>query len=212
VPRPLSSATITLNNVSHTYAADLDILLVGPAGQAIMLMSDAGSYHPIDQATLGFSDGALNALPQNSTILSGVYRPTDYPPSDNMPEPAPLGPYQINLSALNGTDANGTWSLYVVDDALTDTGSIAGWSLTLAWDAASPPVRPQLSAPVCRSDGCRQTTLSGQLGKTYVIQTSTDLLTWKPMATNTLQGVTWDFVDATSTNCNQKFYRAICLP
>src|SRR6185369_10209742 len=129
---------------------------------------------------------------------------TDYPPSDNMPEPAPLGPYKTSLSAFNGTDANGTWSLYVVDDALMDTGRIAGWSLILAWDIPAAPLPPQLSLPVCRPDGCRQTTLCGQLGKTYVIQTSTDLRTWTPMATNTLQGVTWDFVDVTSTNCNQR--------
>jgi uncharacterized repeat protein (TIGR01451 family) len=35
------------------------------------------------------------------------------------------------MSALNGSTANGTWSLYVLDDNAGDAGTIAGWSLTL---------------------------------------------------------------------------------
>src|SRR5262249_54587115 len=38
----IAKATITLNRVNHTFPDDLDILLVSPAGQKIMLMSDAG--------------------------------------------------------------------------------------------------------------------------------------------------------------------------
>ncbi|MGI8966557.1 MAG: hypothetical protein ACR2H1_10785, partial [Limisphaerales bacterium] len=37
-----------------------------------------------------------------------------------------------NLSIFKGTNPNGVWSLYVVDDANMDTGSIAGgWSMTI---------------------------------------------------------------------------------
>jgi uncharacterized repeat protein (TIGR01451 family) len=35
------------------------------------------------------------------------------------------------MSALNGSTANGTWSLYVLDDNAGDAGSIGGWSLAL---------------------------------------------------------------------------------
>jgi len=45
---------------------------------------------------------------------------------------APLPPYGSTLSALNGGDPNGTWELFVQDDAIFDSGVISnGWVLTL---------------------------------------------------------------------------------
>ncbi|MGQ9550480.1 MAG: hypothetical protein ACUVWS_17840, partial [Roseiflexus sp.] len=36
------SVVVRLNGLSHTFPDDLDIVLVGPSGQAVMLMSDVG--------------------------------------------------------------------------------------------------------------------------------------------------------------------------
>jgi len=75
----------------------------------------------------------------------------------------------------------------VVDDALSDIGTIAdGWSLTLAWDSGTQPI--QLSGPAILSDGSPQVTLKAQSGKTYIIEASTDLQTWTPILTNTMNG------------------------
>ena len=50
---------------------------------------------------------------------------------------APPPPYGTNLSALNGGNPNGTWELFVQDDAVIDAGTISnGWVLTLT--TASP--------------------------------------------------------------------------
>jgi len=213
VPSPLTQLSVTVSNLSHTYSSDVDLLLVGPTGQAIMLMSDAGGANPISQAVLGFSDGAAAGLSDTAPITSGVYRPTSYPMPHTMPVPAPPGPYASALSAFNGTDANGTWSLYVVDDALLDTGEIAGgWSLTLAWGPASHSLVSQLTGPTLMSDGCSQMTLLGEGGQTYVIEASGDLVNWSPILTNTLNGSSWDFVDTDSTNYTQRFYRAVVRP
>ena len=50
---------------------------------------------------------------------------------------APFPPYGTNLSALNGGNPNGTWELFVQDDAPQNIGAITnGWILTLT--TASP--------------------------------------------------------------------------
>ena len=47
---------------------------------------------------------------------------------DLLPAPAPIGPYSLDLTTLQGPGAaqNGTWRLYVSDDARLDSGQIAG--------------------------------------------------------------------------------------
>jgi Tol biopolymer transport system component/subtilisin-like proprotein convertase family protein len=128
----ISQLRVTLSNLSHTYPDDLDVLLVGPGGQRLLLLSDAGGSARVSNVTLTFSDAATVALPDSGLISSGTYRPTNYDTSDAFPSPAPTGPYGSTLSLFNGTNPNGAWKLYVVDDAGSDTGAIAGgWSLSL---------------------------------------------------------------------------------
>ncbi len=127
--------TVTLSNLAHTFPADFDILLVGPRGQSVILMSDAGTV-PIQNVTLIFDDDSPLSLPEEGRIVSQTFKPTNYPSGDDpdvFPAPAPPPPYGAQLSVFAGTDPNGLWSLYVVDDQLQDSGFIAnGWSLNLA--------------------------------------------------------------------------------
>lgn len=137
--------SVILHGVSHTFPDDLDILLVGPGGQKVMLMSDAGGDRrfSISHATLTIRDDAASELPDRSAILSGTYRPTDFEAGDALPAPAPAGPYGTALSVFNGTSPNGTWQLFVADDAGEDSGRLAaGWSLAVTRAAANttPPV------------------------------------------------------------------------
>lgn len=121
---------VRLNSVSHGYPDDLDILLVGPGGQRVMLMSDAGTDLDLDQVHLTFQDGAP-ALPANAQIITGTYAPTDYASADTLPAPAPGRPYSASLAAFNGTDPNGTWSLFVADDGGSEAGSLYGFTLII---------------------------------------------------------------------------------
>ncbi|MFF2290439.1 hypothetical protein [Peribacillus butanolivorans] len=50
-------------------------------------------------------------------IVSGTYRPTNIGVSDVLTAPAPAPPYGSTLSVFDGTNPNGTWSLFVFDDA-----------------------------------------------------------------------------------------------
>lgn len=67
---------------------------------------------------------------------------------DNFPSPAPAivsprdfaAPYGSATLAnvFNGTNPNGTWSLYVTDDKLGEVGTIAGgWSVTITTVSAA---------------------------------------------------------------------------
>src|SRR6185436_10112158 len=119
-----------LRNLTHTWTRDIDVLLVGPGGQKVMICSDAGNGGA-NNSTFTLSDSAASALTRSS-LVSGTYRPGDYETGDVLPAPAPAGPYATVLSAFNGQTPNGVWSLYVFDDGPGDLGSFAGgWSLTL---------------------------------------------------------------------------------
>lgn len=140
---PIAQLAVTFTNIVHGHPADMDALLVGPGGQNVMLMSDVGELlseadSTIDQVTLTFRDGAA-PLPATVRITSSTYAPTNYQGiveeiaemDRNSPQPPPLGPYGTTLSVFNGLNPNGTWKLFVQDDAEDESGELQSWSLTV---------------------------------------------------------------------------------
>ena len=132
----ISHLSITLNGLSHTFPSDLDIVLAGPGGQLCMLMSEVGgnTQFPVTDLTLTLDDLSANALPINSTLTSGTFKPTRQFPtlSFELPSPAPAGSSSAPaaLSVYNGTDPNGMWNLFVVDESSPHSGSISrGWTM-----------------------------------------------------------------------------------
>ena len=146
----VQKVTVTINGLSHTFPDDLDFLLVGPQGQNAIIWSDAGGGTDIVDATVTLDDNAAIPLPDSSPIVSGTYRPANYGTGDTWPAPAPAPSGNVALSTFNGTDPNGTWSLYVVDDAGGDVGMIAGgWTLSITSGCSpTPPPTP----PPCPED------------------------------------------------------------
>ncbi len=139
----VSQLSVTLSNVSHAFPDDIDLLLVSPTGEKVMLMSDAGGGSGFNSVTITFDDAAAGLLPDSGLIASGSYKPTDYvsTPADSFPVPAPTGPYASTLSAFNGINPNGAWSLFVVDDTFFQNGNIAnGWSLSLNSSSGLSPI------------------------------------------------------------------------
>jgi uncharacterized delta-60 repeat protein/uncharacterized repeat protein (TIGR01451 family) len=128
----VSKVTVVLTNLTHSAPYDIDALLVSPDGQKSLLMAKCGTNHAVNNVTLTFDDSGP-ALPQFSQISSGTNRPTSFavaPPP--FPVPAPPAPYSGNLAVFNGSNPNGSWSLYVLDDVFLDTGIISnGWVLNL---------------------------------------------------------------------------------
>jgi subtilisin-like proprotein convertase family protein len=153
----ITDVNVTLNGFNHTFANEVDVLLVGPGGQSVILMGDAGWADDASGLTFIFDDEATASLPEpvSGVLASGSFRPSNHPEesvigcaeewgslADTFPAPAPAAPYGSTLAAFDGTNANGTWSLYVVDDCARDAGSFSGgWSLTVdtvSVDATAP--------------------------------------------------------------------------
>lgn len=129
----VTSVAVRLNQMTHTFPDDLDLLLVGPNGRRLILMSDCGGADDLLKVTLDFTDAAPGVLPNSKLIAPGVHRPSNYGDADFWPFPAPPPPYSSRFSAFNGMVPNGTWRLYLVDDAVLDAGAIeGGWCLTIA--------------------------------------------------------------------------------
>jgi Ca2+-binding RTX toxin-like protein len=165
----ITDVNVKLKQYGHTWPADVDVLLEGPTGQTVLLMSDAPQNAPgcndhVTGLDLTFDDSSVN-IPVSATLVSGTYRPTDYdstdcgdlgPLGDPFPPPAPAGAPGVALSDFNGTNPNGTWRLWVVDDFAGDSGSIAqGWEI----DIIAP--LPQPGGATC---GGLPTTIAGTAG------------------------------------------------
>jgi subtilisin-like proprotein convertase family protein len=160
----VSKVTVTLTGLNHTFPDDIDMLLVGPTGQKVILMSDAGGATDIVNANITFDDTGV-PIPDAAAITTGTYSPANYDGgnTDSFSSPAPVGPYSALLSAFNGTSPNGIWSLYIVDDADVEVGSITGgWSLNVT-----------TSMPSCCGVTCPTITVgpatlpNGILGRAY---------------------------------------------
>jgi len=145
---PVFDVTVRLNGLSHSFPDDVDLLLVAPNGDKIVLMSDVGGSVGITGVTLTLVDDAATPMPDGGTLATGSYRPSDVGAGDAFVAPAPPGPHgepapagSATLgSVVGGDNVNGVWSLYVVDDETIDVGSISGgWTLGIR----------TLTTPVC---------------------------------------------------------------
>jgi len=131
----LSRVEVTLNNLTHYYPADLDILLVSPSGTKVMLMSDAGGSFAVTNATLVFHPASQGYPypPESSPIPSGQtthFSPANYGDQEGQLPGAPQGPYSTELNDLLGTDPNGLWRLFIYDDKTGQTGVLQdSWSV-----------------------------------------------------------------------------------
>ncbi|MBK7393699.1 MAG: DUF11 domain-containing protein [Chloracidobacterium sp.] len=135
-PNIVGTMRVTLYDISHASPDNMDVLLVGPLGQKYLLVADTGGPFPIDPAapvTLTFSDFAGGHLLDSGAWTTGQFLPTVCESNSVFAPTAPGGPYVTpNCSTPNTlaqtmfgsggtgfglTNPNGTWSLYVRDDA-----------------------------------------------------------------------------------------------
>ncbi len=131
----ISKVVVTLHEFSHPLPDQVDVMLRGPGGQTVTLLSDTGGLNPVQGATLVFDGASTNRLSDNGPIVAGTYSPTNHGSPDAYPLPAPAPPYGASLDLFKGTSAEGTWELFVLDDTLRDGGSLGGWTLAIETEA-----------------------------------------------------------------------------
>jgi subtilisin-like proprotein convertase family protein len=198
----VSKVTVTVRGLTHTYPSDFQMLLAGPTGQSVELMSHNGGGNSISGVTLTFDD-AGGQLPVSGQIVSGTYQASS-----------------SALSVFNGLNPNGNWSLYIDDDAAPDHGQVAnGWSLNITTSntvctscslATNPP--PSISK-ISVVGGSVTLTWTAVAGKVYRVQSKTDLLAaWVDVAGDvTATGSTATKTDSPGLIA-KRFYQVVLLP
>jgi len=157
-----TKVTLTID-LDHSSKSDLEMLLVAPQGQKVLVMSDAAesSSSPVKWT---FDDAAATGLGCGDAAAespSGAYRPTNcerFPSDlDTLAAPAPSPPYSGAMAAFNGANPNGTWRLYVEDVGSGDDGTLSSWTLSIEAPRPVDPPRP-VACPAGNSTGvtCQQ--------------------------------------------------------
>lgn len=107
-------------NISHTFIDDLIISLKSPSGTEVVLMERPCTNQ--DNIIINFDSESPNA-----------YGSFPCPPTNN-------GTYKAyeSLTAFNGENPNGVWTLTVTDVFSQDGGALNSWSLVIPDQAMSP--------------------------------------------------------------------------
>jgi hypothetical protein len=125
---------VLINGYSEPVPDDIDVLLAAtqlPGSNAI-IMSDVGGAIAINNVNLVLDDAAASPLPDAGPIVSGTFQPTNASGSaDVFPSPAPTPSGNSLLSVFNNQNPNGTWQLFINDNAGNGAGSINSWSLQI---------------------------------------------------------------------------------
>ena len=108
----VSKAILVFGAISHANDAHIDATLISPSATTIDVSSDNGGTGD-DYVSTVFDDAAAVAITVGVSPFRGRFRP------------------EAALSAFNNQSALGTWTLNIVDDSVTDTGVLGGWTLAL---------------------------------------------------------------------------------
>jgi len=152
----LCGVTVNLNGITHTIPDDIDILLSHLSATPAIIMSDVGASAAASGVNLTLSDAAAGPIP--GTLVSGTYKPTNLDGAgtgtESWPAPAPAPPAAPGaaFSTFIGTNPNGVWNLWVVDDFAQGLGSIGGWCVNVV--AVCSVAADCNDSNVCTTDAC----------------------------------------------------------
>jgi subtilisin-like proprotein convertase family protein len=114
-----------LTNITHTYAADLDITLTSAAGTVVNITHDNGLGNDNVFSNTLWDDQSANPVATYAYV--------------NLVAAPNLHPEGTFASLRTDAFINGTWTLTITDDAGIDTGALNSWSLTITDGTVNPP-------------------------------------------------------------------------
>lgn len=120
----ISDVNVTVD-VTHTWVADLTLTLISPNNTQIQLVALQCSSNDDINATFDDQGTALSC--GGTPTISGFVVPAQ------------------SLSALNGFDSEGLWTLRILDSAGGDGGSLNNWSIQFCSSPTTPPTCGQLT-------------------------------------------------------------------
>lgn len=125
-------------DIEHTWADDLEIVLISPSGTEVALTSDNGGSSGLDvRAMLVFKDSSTNAITSwDNTVPLADYRAEGGDTAH--PIAAGDGPGVDLNTEFAGEEVNGTWTLRVYDDAAGDGGTVYSFCLALTGGGEGP--------------------------------------------------------------------------
>jgi subtilisin-like proprotein convertase family protein len=119
---PTSGTIVDVNvlnlNGTHTYINDLDFNLTSPLGTEVQIMARSCSSQ--DNFNLSLDDEAAPGSWPCPPVGGGTYQPSNA------------------LSAYDGQNRAGTWTLRIDDNANLDGGSLNGWGLEICVAGGGP--------------------------------------------------------------------------
>ncbi|TNM36548.1 hypothetical protein FHP29_20680 [Nocardioides albidus] len=140
LPGTITDVDVVLNNVHYSYPQDLDLYLRAPGStKVVKLLSDVcgTSVTPLAGSVLTVDDEAGISFPVASACPTGSYRPTNADTVGDTDLVPPGTTFAASLSAFDGGNPNGAWTLYASDDLGLFSGQLAGgFSLVVTTDDA----------------------------------------------------------------------------
>lgn len=121
----ISDVNVTLTGASHTWVGDL-IITLSHGATSVQLINRPGVP---ELSTVGYSWNLAGNYTFDDSGATTFESIGDVGSTFNLPS----GTYapENALSAFNGGNAAGTWTLSISDNAGLDIGSIGGWTLSV---------------------------------------------------------------------------------
>lgn len=107
--------------ISHTYVSDLQVDLISPSGTTVTLLAevDGSGNHFIDTLLHDDAGQDIDDAEAWQAPFTGTWLPSEA------------------LSAVYNEAANGTWTLWLVDDGALDEGTLLYWDLNICTNVAT---------------------------------------------------------------------------
>jgi subtilisin-like proprotein convertase family protein len=136
-PRTITDVDVIVDQLTHTFPEDLDLVAISPSGTKVTLASDICHDQPWGDQTLTFDDES--AAPAGYESACGAqtrFKPTDYGVPVTTLLNGVTGPFATALSAFDGQLANGVWRLELNDKVTGDYGYVQGFDLAITMRGA----------------------------------------------------------------------------